>query len=232
MKILLLFVCSLALLGAQSGQEPQPAADGAKGESLRYNVNWPSGLSLGEAELTSVLGEDGWSFGFNMDVSVPGFAVTETAKSQATPEFCSLKLHKGGMRGKRKVDETTEFDSAKMKATRVTEGGGKSELSTSPCAKDALTFIHFLRRELASGRLPAQQQVYYGSGYSVQVTFAGTQRISVSGEAVDADKILANIKGPSAAVAAELFFSKDDKRTPLLIQVPLVVGKFAVELVR
>ena len=82
-----------------------------------------------------------------------------------------------------------------MTATRKTQGGGKSDLSTSSCAKDALTFVHFLRRELAAGRLPAQQKVYYGSGYSVRVQFIGTQRVTVGNEAVEADKITATIKG-------------------------------------
>ena len=90
-----------------------------------------------------------------MDASVPGFAVTETANSRATTDYCSLELNKRGSRGKRKIDERTEFDSAKMKAKRTTEGGGKSELSHSPCAKDAVTFVNFIRRELTAGRLPA-----------------------------------------------------------------------------
>ena len=46
-----------------------------------------------------------------MDASIPGFAVSETAKSRATADFCSIELQKQGTRGKRKVDETTEFDS-------------------------------------------------------------------------------------------------------------------------
>jgi hypothetical protein len=222
MKLSLLFATALVL----SAGQPAP-----KSESLHYNVNWPSGLSLGEADLTSVAGESGLTFGFNMDASIPGFAVSESAKSRATAEFCSIELQKQGTRGKRKVDETTEFDSSKMTATRKTQGGGKSDLSTSSCAKDALTFVHFLRRELAAGRLPAQQKVYYGSGYSVRVQFIGTQRVTVGNEAVEADKITATIKGASE-ITADLFFAKDAGRTPLLVQVPLPVGKFSMELAR
>lgn len=222
MKLSLVFATALVL----SAGQPSP-----KSESLHYNVNWPSGLSLGEADLTSTAGESGLTFGFNMDASIPGFAVSESAKSRATSEFCSIELQKQGTRGKRKVDETTEFDSSKMTATRKTQGGGKSELSTSSCAKDALTFVHFLRRELAAGRLPAQQKVYYGSGYSVRVQFIGTQRVTVGSQAVEADKITATIKGASE-ITADLFFAKDATRTPLLVQVPLAVGKFSMELAR
>jgi len=221
MKVTLLFATALVLSAGQAAP---------KSESLHYNVNWPSGLSLGEADLTSVSGESGLTFGFNMDASIPGFAVSESAKSRATADFCSIELQKQGTRGKRKVDETTDFDSSKMTATRKTQGGGKSDLSTSSCAKDALTFVHFLRRELAAGRLPAQQKVYYGS-YSVRVQFIGTQRVTVGNEAVEADKITATIKGASE-ITADLFFSKDAGRTPLLVQVPLPVGKFSMELAR
>jgi hypothetical protein len=189
-------------------------------------------LSLGEADLTTSIGDTGSSFSFRMDASIPGFAVVESAKSRATPELCSIELRKQGTRGKRKIDEKTDFDSAAMKATRTTEGGGTSELQTSACAKDALTFVQFVRRELAAGRLPAQQKVYYGSGYSVRVTFAGTQKINISGEAIEADKLLATIKGASSETTAEMFFSKDAARTPLIIQVPLAMGKFSMELVR
>jgi hypothetical protein len=141
-------------------------------------------------------------------------------------------LKKLGTRGKRKVDERTEFDPGALKAKRITEGGGTSEISISPCAKDAVTFVNFVRRELTAGRLPVQQKVYYGGAYSVRVTFAGTQRIVVGGEPTEADKLIASIKGPASETTAELFFAKDAIRTPLLVQIPLAVGKFSMELVR
>jgi len=217
---------------AKSEPAGVPGDKRAKGEALRFTVNWPSGLSLGEAELTSSPGDSSQSFSFHMDVSIPGFAVSESAKSRATLEYCSIELAKDGTRGKRKLAERTEFDSSKMTATRTTEGGGKSEVSLSACAKDALTFVYFLRRELAAGRLPAQQKIYYGGAYSVRVTFGGTQRIAVGGEQIEADKITATVKGPVTETMADLFFAKDATRTPLLIQVPLAMGKFSMELVR
>jgi hypothetical protein len=217
---------------AKASQAPAEEPNAKKGESLHYNVNWPSGLSLGEADLTSSMGDSSLNFTFRMDASVPGFAVSENVSSSATPEFCSIELRKQGTRGKRKIDERTEFDSAKLKATRMTEGGGKSELSTSPCAKDALAFVYFIRRELAAGRLPAQQKVYYGGAYGVHVTFAGTQQIPIGGEGVAADKLTATIKGPVTEITADLFFAKDASRTLLLVHVPLAVGKFSMELAR
>lgn len=208
-----------------------PSNKPAKSEALHFNVNWPSGLSLGEAELSATPSDSALHFALQMDASLPGFAVSETVSSRATKGYCSLELSKRGTRGKRKVDERTEFDTSALKATRQTKGGGKSEVSISPCAKDALTFVHFLRRELAAGRLPAQQKVYYGAAYDVRVTFAGTQQIVIGGESVEADKLTATIKGASE-ITADLFFAKDAGRTPLLIQTPLPMGKFSMELVR
>ena len=217
---------------AKVSQVPAPEAKANKSETLHYNVNWPSGLSLGEADLTHSVVDSGVSSTFRMDASVPGFAISENVSSRATAQYCSIELKKQGVRGKRKVDERTEFDPAKLTATRSTEGGGKSELSTPTCAKDALAFVQFVRKELAAGRLPAQQKVYYGGAYGVHVTFAGTQQISVAGESVDTDKLTATIKGPVTQVTADLFFAKDVARTLVLVQVPLAVGKFSMELAR
>ena len=69
-------------------RNPGPAAAGAaaetaksaapqnKSETLHFSVNWPSGLSLGEAELTSVYSPSGaWSFSMKVDAALPGFLV-------------------------------------------------------------------------------------------------------------------------------------------------------------
>jgi hypothetical protein len=213
--------------------KPEPAKPKvSKSESLKYNLNWPSGLSLGEAILSATPSDTLLSFGFQMDASVPGFSLSESVDSRATPDYCSSLLYKRGTRGSRKVDERTEFDPAKMTATRQTEGGGKTELTTPACAKDALTFIYFLRRELAAGRLPQQQKVYYGGAYAVSVKFVGNERVVIGSEASEAEKITATVKGPASEFTADLFFAKDAIRTPLLVRVPLKVGQFSLELIR
>jgi hypothetical protein len=210
---------------------PAPAAK-PKIESLKYELNWATGLNLGEAILTAAPGDASLLFAFQIDASVPGFALSESAESRATTEFCSTLLYKRGARGKRKIDEKTEFDQKEMKATRTTEGGGKSSISTQACAKDALTFLQFLRKELAAGRLPAQQKVYYGGAYTVSVKFVGTQKVTLGGEATEAEKITATIKGAVSDFTADVFFAKDSVRTPLMVQVPLKAGKLTLELVR
>ncbi len=61
-------------------------------EQLHYNINWPSGLSLGEAAMSVV--RSGKSapelhFQFDLDAGVPGFPVADRYSSEASPEFCS-----------------------------------------------------------------------------------------------------------------------------------------------
>jgi len=217
--------------------KPEPKADAAvapppqsKSETLHFNVNWPSGLSLGEGEMSAILNSDGWSFSYHLDAGVPGFSINESAHSRASADFCSLELVKEGNRGKRHLQETTTFDSSGLTATRTTaNGGGKTETRTSACAKDALTFIQFARRELAAGRLPAAQPVFYGAGYQTRVQYTGTQRIKVDNDTVEVDRLNAIIKGPATELTVELFFARDAARTPVLVQIPVAMGKFSVE---
>jgi hypothetical protein len=226
MNLVILAILCLPIL-AQS--ESKASVAGSQ-ETLHYSVNWPSGLSLGEAQLGSSSSDEGWKGTFTLDASLPGYGIVESAKSAASPDLCSIELEKDATRGKRKINETTAFDAGT--ATRTTKGGGKSELQISSCAKDALAFIAHLRKELAAGRLPAQQKVYYGAPYDVRVTYKGSQTIAIAGAAVETDRLVAAIKGPASNIEVELFFSRDAVRTPVLIRAPLAMGSFSMELMR
>jgi hypothetical protein len=196
-------------------------------------VNWPSGLSLGEGLITSAFNGQEWTFSMNVDAAIPAFAVSESAKSRATADLCAIELTKEATRGKRVTTESTKFDSSKLIATRETgKGGGKSEIRINACAKDALTFIQHIRRELASGRLPTAQPVYYGAGYSTRVQYTGAVKVVQDGQYVDADKLQAVIKGPASEFTVDLLFLRDAARTPLQAQIPVTVGKFTVEFSR
>jgi len=213
----------------------------ASGESLRYNINWPSGLSLGEATLHADRtrdqgadkGREHWEFALDIDASIPGFAVRDHYQSNASSDLCAVQLEKSYTHGRRKAEERITFDQQKNTATRETlNGGGKSELSLPPCARDALTFVQFARRELAQGRLAPQQQVVFGSVYQVRIEYTGAQTIKVGEERMDADRIVATLKGPSTDLTVEVFFSRDPARTPVLVKIPLSLGAFTVELAR
>ncbi len=206
-------------------------------EQLHYSVNWPSGLSLGEGQLhtsrsKSQDGSDRMSLEFTLDAALPGFQVQDRYKSEATPGFCSISLDRKSVHGKRKAEEKTTFDPEQGTAVRETTGGGKSDLKTGVCGKDALAYLYFLRLELSQGRLPPSQPVYFGSAYQLRVEFAGTQTIKLGETSVEADRLKASVKGVSSDIDFEVFFLKDAARTPALVRVPLSLGTFSMELVR
>jgi hypothetical protein len=167
-----------------------------------------------------------------LDASVPGFPVLENHHSVADGEFCSIEFTKQYTHGKHKADETMGFDQAARKATRETKNGGKSEISTPACAKDALAYIGYVRRELAAGRLPPRQQVYYGAGYDLKIDFQGTASLKLGEAEVNADRVSVAMKGPATEMSFEVYFAKDAARTPVLVRVPLQLATFSMELVR
>ena len=75
-------------------------------EHLRYTVNWPSGLSLGEGNLSasrSTAAQDSPSrldLAFNLDAGVPGFSVSDQYHSEASADFCSVEFQKKLSHGK------------------------------------------------------------------------------------------------------------------------------------
>ena len=216
---------------AQRKPNPFPAD-----EQLTYNINWPTGLSLGEARLRTrrLKTESGGRVDseFVLDAAVPGFAVLDRFHSVADEDLCSIQLDKSYQHGRRKADETTKFDASKKVATRQTKDGGKSEIAIQNCAKDAVMYLSYLRRELSQGRLPPHQVVLFGAEYRVTLQFAGTQNVTIGDTRHDADRINITIKGPRTDINAEAYFAKDAVRTPLLVRVPLTLATFSMELAR
>lgn len=224
--------CALAMGGTPA------SAPGFSGEQLTYSINWPSGLSLGEAQLRSSSAKatpdapSRYHFEFSIEAGIPGFAVNDRFTSSASNDFCSAEFQRKLSHGSKKADETTTFDQEQNSATRQTKDGGKSEMSTASCAKDALDFLYFVRRELADGRLVPRQSVYFGAPYEVSMEFAGTQMIKLGDKRVEADRLNASLKGPQSNVSFEIYFLKDAARTPALVRVPFSVGTFSMELVK
>jgi hypothetical protein len=204
-------------------------------ETLHYNVNWPSGLSLGEATFTAHRQTGAWGLAMTLDAGIPGFAVADKIQSTVTDDLCSMELERDISHGDKKTLEKTTFDQKKGEATRTTvfpAGGGTSTLSIPSCARDAAAFLYFARRELGQGRVPPAQQVFYGSAYSVRMDYTGAQNITVSDHPSVTDHLVVHVKGPKSDFSFEMFFARDAARTPLLIRVPLSVGTFSMELVR
>jgi hypothetical protein len=225
---------------AKPGPPPPPPASPAPApvpfaaETLRYSVNWPSGLSLGEAQMMSRRAGDQWRFAFSLDAAVPGFVVSDLYQSTAGGDFCSADFVKTFTHGKKKANEKLVFDAQKrsVKRTTLAEGGAKeagvSETSTAACARDALAFLYYLRRELNQGRTPPPQTIYFGAPYQVRIEFGGAQKV----RGVEADRVHVSLKGPASAISFDAFFAHDAARTLVEVRVPFPVGSLTMELVR
>jgi hypothetical protein len=217
-----------------------PAADGPTGfpfqnETLRYSINWPSGLSLGEATMIAHRSESGWNFDVEFNAGIPAFPFADKYKASASPDFCSVELRRDISHGSRKVSEKTTFDQKKNQAQRQTvvpAGGGKTEFSIPTCAKDAIAFQYLARRELGQGRVPPAEKVFFGSGYSVKMDYTGAQTITAAEKPTVTDHLNVSVKGPASDFTFEIFYARDAARTPLLIKIPVTVGTISLELVR
>lgn len=202
-------------------------------ESLSYTVNWPSGLTLGEAHLSATGITTGWRFELSLDASVPGFTAKDTYKSTATSDLCSESFSKDIVHGARKNKETVTIDRATATATRTPANGvGSSKITVPDCVHDALTFLFYARRELGQGRVPAAQEIIFGATYNVSLQYAGAETVLVGDKRVLTDKMICHVKGPASDIQFDAYFDRDAARTPVSVRVPLPIGKFSLEIVR
>src|SRR5215467_12853711 len=139
MRLLLLSGFLIALPFAAGAQTGVPFQN----ESLHYSVNWPSGLSLGEASLSANHVSDGWNLEMTLDARIPGFAIADRFHSVSDPDQCSQEFERNISQGHKKTSEKTTFVSKKGTARRVTaSGGGSTEFAIPGCARDALAFVY------------------------------------------------------------------------------------------
>jgi hypothetical protein len=228
-------VCSLLLAASPLFAGQQLTGFPFQDESLRYNVNWPSGLSLGEAVFTAHKAQSGWNLEASFTVGIPGLPITDKYKSSMTREYCSVELNRELSRGAKKNTEKTTFDQSGGHATRQTLfplGGGTTELDTPPCARDALAYEYFARKELGQGRMPPAGKILFGGAYQVKMEYTGAINIPVDGKPTVTDHVNVSIRGAVSNFTFEVFYARDAARTPLLVKIPVAVGMISLELVR
>lgn len=207
-------------------------------ETLRYSINWQSGLSLGEAGLSAHKTDNGWQFQASVTAGVPGFAINDQIHSQTGPSLCSEELQRDFLHGGKKTSEKTVFDQKAGSAERTTlvpDGGtkpGKTTFDIPSCARDALAYLYYSRIELGQGRVTPPSKVWLGSEYSVKTDYTGAQNIMVDKKSTVTDHIVVSVRGPKSDFTFEVFYARDAARTPLQIKIPLPVGAFTLELVR
>jgi uncharacterized protein DUF3108 len=230
-RLPLLIFAACLYAGAASAQTGFPFAS----ETLHYSINWPSGLSLGDASMSARRTEDRWTFEVTLDAGVPGFPIRDKYRSAVEGDLCSTELERDIVHGGKKVREKTTFDRKSGTAKRATvlpEGGGQSTFDIPACARDALAFVYFVRREMGQGRIAPAQKVFFGSEYSVRIEYTGAMNVAVGGKQAVTDHVVISCKGPKSDFSFEVFFARDAARTPLSIKIPVTVGTLSMELVR
>lgn len=207
------------------------SASAQQPENLSYSINWPSGLSLGEGSITSVTSGHYQDLSLKLEATIPGFPLRDEYRSRTSDGLCSVTFEKLSTHGPKVTSEKSDFDTGKKVVRRETSKGGKSETAAGPCAKDALAFLFFLRKELAQGRIPPAQTIFFGAPYQASLKFAGSHQVKLGDHRVEADKVTVSLKGPASTTNFEISFAKDALRTPLVIRSQFSMGSFSMELV-
>jgi hypothetical protein len=204
---------------------------GPAAEHVHYQVSWPSGLSLGEGQIRAARDAGAWKLELQLEASIPAFKVVDIYRSTTDENLCSQEFEKEFEHGPRTGKEKTVFAGGKAKRQTL-GGGGASEFSVPECPRDALAYLFFLRGEVARGRLPGPQTVYFGGPYEVRAQFVKAGPVKVAEESVEADQLKLIVKGPASTNEFDLWLARDEARTVALIRVPFVLGTFSLERIR
>ncbi len=208
------------------------AATWVDGEELIYEITWPSGLSLGEVRFRAKATQNGWSFEQETTASLPTMEIRDEYRSRADTNLCSSEFNKKVKHGKTEYEESVTYDQRARQATRRTlNGGGESKFEIPSCVRDGLTYLYYLRRELGSGSIPPPDDINFGAQYQVVISYAQSLDVEARGETVKADRVLAELEGPSSQRSIEIFVAQDAARTPVVIRIPFDLGTFSLKLV-
>src|SRR4051812_41581879 len=196
-------------------------------ETLRSSVNWPTGVSLGQATMQARRVEEGrWEFSLSLDASVPAITIADRYKSIATADLCSVEFQRESIHGLKKSSEKVTFAQDKGTAHRATNGGGSSDFRVPDCARDALAFLYFTRREMGQGRVPPATTTVIGGPYEIRLEYKGEEPVKTA----VSDRLAVSVRGPSSNVSLDLLLARDPARTPLTARMPLPLGTFSLEL--
>jgi hypothetical protein len=128
--------------------------------SLAYTVNYPSGLSLGEARLISHKANDRWYFEMVLD-GVPGFAVSDRFRSTAGLDSARWSSSAKPFTA-REIPREDHFRLQEASPCAPPRGG-KTEVKIGACAYDALALVYHVRRELGQARRRHRKHLFGGA---------------------------------------------------------------------
>jgi uncharacterized protein DUF3108 len=231
-------VAVLALLGGSRLTGATPAPQGtpnrppvfAGGETLKFRVLWPSGLSLGEAILSASFEHGTARLEMILEADLPIHNLSAKLSSTATEEgLCSLLYHKKTTEGPKASDEDVEFDQKAHLAKR-TMNGQISSLAIPECARDPLTFLYYFRNQLAAGLAATPASIYLGPEHGLEIRRIGPEKVVVGGRERSAEKFSLTYRRPRRASSFDLWFSSDSRREPLLVRLPSSLATFSAEL--
>jgi len=203
-------------------------------EDLNYSINWPTGIGLGEAHLHAKRSGANWKFELSLEAAVPGYAVRDSYRSETVPDYCSTLFDRSTSHGSKTTQERETIDRDRATATRITlsKDGGKSEIPVPACVRDALAYLFYARTEMGQGRVPAAQDILFGSLNQIRVDYVGAPIIAVNQKQVQSDQATCTFKTRTGEYSFDIYFARDAARTPLLVTAPLAMGKFSMELIR
>lgn len=204
---------------------------GLREEAQRFEVKWPTGIGLGEAQIRATRDTGTWVLTLDLEADVPGFPISDRYRSVVDENFCSREFEKEFTHGSKKGKERTTFHEGAGRRETL-GGGGVTEFPVSECPRDGLAYLFWIRAELAAGRRPAPQQVYVGSAYSLKMQPAGAATIPISGAPMETDKYIVTITTAKGPFSFELFLARDAERTPAAFRVPFALGNFSMEWIR
>ena len=195
-----------------------------------YKLLWPSGLSLGEAVIAASSTGKEIHLTVTVEAELPQHNVRYSFSSTATEEkLCSLHFQQEINEGRRKWEESIEFDQQNRQARR-TRSGQTTTLSVPECARDPLTFLYYFRSQLAATKPFDSGTFHLGANFDVRFEFTGRGTETLGGRQHGVEKFRVTYTGPSAKKTLELWVLTDAARQPALVRVPFPLAVFTAEL--
>lgn len=228
-------VCPAILLTARGPAQSAPQASPTAalfngGETLRFKLSWPSGVSLGEAVLTSSVSKGQLNLDMTIEADLPIQNISGKFTSVSTADgLCSIQYHRKMMEGSKTSEETIEFDQEAHQAKR-TVNGQTATLPVSECAKDPLAFLYYFRGELAKHKTAQTASIVLAPDKHLDVSGGATETVTVGGRQHKAQKFSASIRYPNTTKSFEVWFSTDGHWEPLIVRLPSSLAVFSAEI--
>lgn len=227
--LLLAFPVSLTAQSASSSWPPL-----ATGERLRFNLVWPSGISLGDGSLEASSANGQIQLKASVAAELPQYRIGYSFTSLTDERLCSVRFSETLQEGSRVRETTFDFDQQKH-LVRRTRGSETTEQPIPDCARDPLALLYHFRQQLASHQVqigtPEAVGAFYLSGdYSVRYEAVTPETVKLGGKRWEGDRFLITARGTGSKHSFEMWIRPDRSRTPVAIRVPFSLATFSAVL--